>query len=147
MRITARLPDEPFYPYYDNRSQRLVVLPCVAWRVAPTLGVGLAVNTLAAVDGSVLVFPGPARALEPRVDEEIPPRFRVNAGVRWQPAVDHNVALVFRQAFGVPFATIADTEVAGQPLALDLRAEGLYSPDQLVAAYAFRTDSLAADLE
>src|SRR5688572_26670437 len=29
MRITARLPDEPFYPYYD-RTQRLTVLPALA---------------------------------------------------------------------------------------------------------------------
>jgi hypothetical protein len=147
LRITARLPDEPFYPYYDNRTQRLMVLPFLAVRVRSDLAVGLAVNTLAGVGGSVLAFQGPTRALEPRVDEEIPPRLRLNAGVRWQPAPAHQVALVFRQAFSVPFSTVADTEVAGEPLALDIRAEGLYTPDQVVAGYALRTGSLAAALD
>jgi hypothetical protein len=147
LRITARLPDEPFFPYYDNRAQRLVVLPFLAARITDDLAVGVAVNVLAGVQGNVLAFQGPTRALEPRVDEEIPPRARVNAGARWRFARDHNLALVFRQSFSVPFATVADTEVAGEPLALDLRADGLYTPDELILGYALRTDAVAVGLD
>lgn len=147
MRITARLPDEPFFPYYDNRGQRLVVLPFAAFRITPDLALGVAVNTLAGIEGNVLAFQGPTRALEPRVDEEIPPQLRLNAGLRWRFLEDHNLALVFRQSFSVPFNTIADTEVAGEPLALDLSAEGLYTPDELVVGYAYRDESIAVGVD
>ncbi len=41
-RIVARFPDEPFYPYYQGRTERLVILPGVGVRVRPGLEVGVA---------------------------------------------------------------------------------------------------------
>jgi len=146
LRITARLPDEPFYPYYD-RTQRLTVLPALAVRLAPSVSLGVAVNALAVVDGQVLAIPGPTRALEARVDEEIPPALAINAGLRWQPTPQHHLALVYRQAFSVGFNTLADAEIAGEALTLDLSAEELYTPHQLVVGYAFRTATTAAGLD
>lgn len=148
IRVTARLPDEPFYPYYDNRAQRLVVLPFLAARLTDTLALGVGVDVLAKVTGTVIAFEGPTRSLQPRVDEEIGANIALHAGLRWQPTAAHGLALVYRQAFGLPFATIADTVVAGEPLALNLRAEGLYTPHQVVAGYAFRDGAtlVAADV-
>jgi long-chain fatty acid transport protein len=146
LRITARLPDEPFYPYYD-RTQRLTLLPAIAVRLAPGLALGVAVNALASVDGQVLAAPGPTRALEARVDEEIPPSLAVNAGVRWQASPRHALALVYRQAFSVGFRTLADAEIAGEALTLDLSAEELYTPHQLALGYAFRTATTAVGLD
>jgi hypothetical protein len=148
-RVIAHLPDEPFFPYYDNRTQRLVVLPGLAWRATPSFAVGIGLNILATLGGGVLAVEGPTRSLEPRVDEEIATRVGLHAGVRWEPGGGHRLALVFRQAFGVRFSTKAAVEVAGEPIDLDLSAEGLYTPHQLVLGYAWAQERglvLSADV-
>jgi long-chain fatty acid transport protein len=141
-RVIAHLPDEPFNPYYDNRTQRLVIQPALAFRVSDRLGLGIGLDILAGVNGGVVAVEGPTRALEPRVDEEIGTRLGVHLGARWDVGGGHRLALVYRQAFGVTFSTVAAVEVAGEPINLDLSAEGLYTPHQLVAGYAWATDDL-----
>ena len=51
VRITARLPDEPFFPYYQGRAERLVLVPGVGVRVTDALDVGVAANFLAGLGG------------------------------------------------------------------------------------------------
>jgi hypothetical protein len=53
---------------------------------------------------------------------------RVIAGATWLPIEPLRVGVVFRQQFEVPFATAAETEVAGEPIDLDLTATGQFSP-------------------
>ncbi|HEX6836536.1 MAG TPA: hypothetical protein VF334_08175 [Polyangia bacterium] len=136
--VIARTPDRAFYPLYDNRTQRLVVLPAVAARLWRGLSVGLAFNFLAGLGGNVAATEGATRALEARVDEQIYSHVAVNAGVRWQALPRLAVALVYRQAFGVPFRTVAKNQIAGQPIDLDVDAEELYTPHTLVGGVAWR---------
>ena len=138
VRVLAHTPDQPFYPLYDNRTQRLVVLPAVAVRVWRGLAVGLGFNYLAGLGGNVSATEGATRALEARVDEQIYSHVAVNAGVRWQARPRLALALVYRQAFGVPFRTVANNQVAGQPIDLDVDAEELYTPHTVVAGVAWR---------
>ncbi len=140
-RIVARFPDEPYYPYYQGRTERLVIVPGIGVRVARRIEVGLAANFLAGLGGSLQASEGPTRALEARVDEKVPGVARVIAGAAWQPLDALRVGLVFRQRFEVPFATRAETEVAGEPIDLDLRAAGQFSPMQLAAGVAWLTDA------
>lgn len=148
-RVIARFPDEPFYPYYDNRTQRIVVLPTLSVRVHPELSLGVAVNVLATLDGRVTASEGATRGLEARVDEQIPPVARVHAGALWRPAAvpGLGVALAFRQEFTVPFATVAETEVAGEPIDLDIRASGLYTPMQVVGGVAYERGAADVSLD
>lgn len=141
-RVLAHLPDEPFYPYYDNRTQRLVVLPMVAARITDSVAVGIGFNALAGLAGQVVVRDGPTRSLAPRLDEAIPPVLSFNVGGRLTVDPHHSFAIVFRQTFSIPFTTVADTTVAGSPIKIDLAAEGLYSPDELVFGYAYREEGL-----
>lgn len=147
-RIVARFPDEPFYPYYQGRTERLVILPGVGVRVRPGLEVGVALNFLAGLSGALQAGEGATRALEARVDEKVPAVARVIAGATWRPIDAVRVGLVFRQRFEVPFATIAETEVAGEPIDLDLRAAGQFSPTQVAAGVAWLAGgaTVAADL-
>lgn len=147
IRVIARQPEEPFYPYYDNRTQRLVVLPVIAVRPSDRLAFGIGLNALAGLAGQVVAAQGPTRALEPRVDEEIGTRVRLNAGVRWRATPWWEVALVYRQAFGVPFSTVTNNEVAGEPIDLAIDAEGLYTPDQVVVGNAWRAGGLDLSLD
>ncbi len=132
LRLRARLPDEPLFVTYDNRHQRLLLLPTLAVRLPHGLSIGLAVNYLAGLRGGVRAADGTTRALEVRVDESVVSEAAVNLGVRWQALDWLALALVYRQEFAVPFQTAAQTQVAGAPINLDVSARGLFSPHQLV---------------
>lgn len=140
-RIVARYPDEPFYPYYQGRTERLVIVPGVGVRVTSRFEVGVAANFMAGLGGALQASEGSTRALDARVDEKVPAVARVIAGAAWRPLDALRVGLVFRQRFEVPFATRAETEVAGEPIDLDLRASGQFSPSQLVAGVAWLTSA------
>lgn len=149
VRVIARRPDEPFYPWYDNRTQRLVVLPTIAWRVTDRFALGLAANVLAGLGGTVVAGEGPTRALDARVDEEIGTRAAVHGGVRMVLAPWWEMAMVYRQAFGVPFSTVADTTVAGEPIDLAISAKGLFTPHTFVLGQAWHPGvvDLSLDLQ
>jgi long-subunit fatty acid transport protein len=136
--VIAHTPDQAFWPLYDNRTQRLVILPAVAARIGHGLAVGIAFNYLAGLGGNVAATEGATRAIEARVDEQIYSKVAVNAGVRWQLGRALALALVYRQAFGVPFRTVARNQIAGQPIDLDVDAEELYTPHTLTVGAAWR---------
>ncbi|MGZ3438955.1 MAG: OmpP1/FadL family transporter, partial [Polyangia bacterium] len=138
VRVIAHTPDQPFYPLYDNRTQRLVILPAVAARLWRGLSLGLGFNYLAGLGGNVAATEGATRALEARVDEQIYSELAVNVGLRWQLDRALALALVYRQAFGVPFRSVARNDIAGQPIDLDVDAEELYTPHTIVAGAAWR---------
>jgi long-subunit fatty acid transport protein len=138
VRIIAHRPDEPFYPLYDNRTQRLVVLPTLAVKLPRGVSLGIAFNYLAGLSGNIEATEGATRAIEARVDEQIVSVLSVNAGIRWQATREFAAALVYRQAFGIPFSTVTNNHVAGQPIDLDVSAEGLYTPHELVLGTTLR---------
>lgn len=145
--ITARFPDEPFFPYYQGRHERIVILPGVGVRITDRVQVGAAVNVLAGLDGAIVASEGSTRALEARVDEKVPTIARVIAGVAVQVTPALRLGATFRQRFEVAFATIADTEVAGEPIDLDLRASGQFTPHQLVVGAAYRQGGARGELD
>lgn len=151
VREIAHVPDEPFFPYYDNRTQRLVVLPAIAVRIGWGLSVGIGANYLAGLAGQVQASEGATRAVEARVDEQIFSVLRVNAGLLWRSPRDRlAIGLSYRQAFSVPFSTVTNNNVAGQPIDLSVDAEGLYQPHELTVGAALRARPwllLSLDLE
>jgi long-chain fatty acid transport protein len=147
VRVTSHEPTEAFFPLYDNRTQRLIVLPTLAARLGRGVSVGMGFNYLASLDGRVAAADGSARAVEARVDEQILSRLSVNVGVRWQinPAVA--VAAVYREQFSVPFRTVSKNDVAGQPIDLDIDAEGLFTPHTVVVGAAWQVRHFVASLD
>jgi hypothetical protein len=132
VRVISHAPDQPFYPLYDNRTQRLMVLPTLAARLGYGFTLGITFNYLAGLDGRVSAAEGATRAIEARVDESIAAHLGVNVGVRWQQSRRLAVALVYRQEYGVPFRTVSRNAVAGQPIDLDVDAVELFAPHELV---------------
>ncbi len=147
VRIVSHAPDAPFYPLYDNRTQRLVVLPSLAVRLPRGVSLGLGINYLAGLGGRIAASDGATRVIEARVDENIFSHVGFNAGVRWQVTRDFATALVYRQAFSVPFRTVSRNNVAGQPINLDVDAEGLFTPHELVLGGALRLRKLLFSLD
>jgi long-chain fatty acid transport protein len=138
VRVIAHRPSESFYPLYDNRTQRLVVLPSVAVRLPKGVSLGLGFNYLAGLGGRVAGAEGVTRAIEARVDEAIFSVLSVNAGIRWQVKPRLALALVYREQFSIPFTTLSRNQVAGQPINIDVDADGLFTPHQLLVGGALQ---------
>jgi long-subunit fatty acid transport protein len=136
VRVISHRPEEPFYPLYDNRTQRLIVLPALAVRLPYGLSLGIGFNYLAGLDGRVTATEGAARAVEARLDEQIVSHLAVNAGIRWQATPRLALAAVYRQRFSVPFRTVSNNTVAAQAIDISVDAEGLFTPHEVVLGAA-----------
>jgi long-subunit fatty acid transport protein len=147
VRVTAHKPTDAFYPLYDNRTQRIIVLPGLAVRIWRGLSFGLSVDYLATLNGVVSGSQGAARAVESRVDEQIVAVSSVNLGLRWQINPAWSAALVYREEFSVPFRTVTRSDVAGQPIDLSVDAAGLFTPHTLVLGAAWKVRHFVASLD
>lgn len=146
-RIIAPAPDQAFYPYYGDRLSRVVVLPGAAMRLGHGLSIGGAVNVLAGLGGSIYAAEGATRAIDARVDERVPTVARAIAGVHWQLSSSLRLGAVYRQRFEIPFSTSAQTIVAGEPIDIDLRAAGQFTPHQVAAGIAWASEDFTAALD
>jgi hypothetical protein len=144
--IIAPAPDEPYYPYYGDRMSRIVVLPGAAVRFG-RLSLGASLDVLAGFGGSLDATEGATRAIDARADERIPTAARLIAGAMWQATPCLRLGAVVRQHFELAFATSANTTVAGEPIDLDLRAAGLFTPDQLAVGAAWTHGPHVASLD
>lgn len=146
-RIIAPAPDQPFYPYYGDRLSRIVILPGGAARLGGGVSIGAAVNVLASLTGSIYATEGATRAIDARVDQRVPTIARAIAGAQWQATPELRFGAVYRQRFEVPFATSAKTIIAGEPIDLDLRASGSFTPHQVAGGVHWKTDAFATTLD
>ncbi|HVY48597.1 MAG TPA: hypothetical protein VHB21_22060 [Minicystis sp.] len=148
LRVLAHPEDQPFYPYFDNRTQRLVVLPALAVKIARGLGVGVGVNVLGGVSGPASVTTGASGAPEPRIDVEATTRLSAVVGVRFDPVDRVHLAATFRQKFSVPSRVDTSADVGGVPLVVSVNApENLFDPDTFVLAAGFDFGRLSVELD
>ncbi len=145
--VIAPAPEQPFYPYYGDRLSRIVVLPGAALQLDHGLALGVAVDVLAGLTGSISASEGATRALDARVDERVPTVARVVAGIAWQLDPAWRLGAVYRERFEVPFQTSAQTLVAGEPIDLDLSASGQFTPHEVVVGVAWAPAPLTASLD
>lgn len=138
LRLIARSAEEPLFPYYDNRSQRLVLLLALAAKITDRLAVGASVNVLGGVSGSATVHPGASGAPEPRIDVNATTRVAANVGLRFDVAPHLRFGFTYRQRFAVPAVIATDAEVGGVPIgaAVSVR-EALFDPHTFVLASSF----------
>lgn len=135
LHFIARPGTEPFFPYYDNRSQRLVLLPALAVRVSDQLSIGAGLNVLGGVKGPAVVVPGASGALESRIALRATTTAALDLGLRFDPSERVHFGVTFRQRFALPAVVSTRAEVAGVPLHVDVESESaLYDPLTLVVA-------------
>ena len=148
LHLVARPGETPFYPYYDNRTQRLVVVPALAVKITDRLGIGVGVNVLGGVSGPAAVQPGASGATESRLNLEATTRAAVHAGVRFELAQHARVAFAFRQRFAAPARVTTTAEIAGIPLAVSVGTESaLFDPAALVLASSFEVGRAAFEID
>lgn len=130
--------DQPVFPYYDNRTQRLVLLPALAVRLAEGLAVGASVNVLGGVTGPAAVRPGASGAPESRLDLAANATAALHLGLRVDLTERVRLALAFRQRFAVPALITTTSEISGVPLSVTVKADGaLADPASLVLGSSF----------
>lgn len=151
-RVRIHTPTEPFYPYYDNRSQRLLILPGLSLRVLDSphigrIGFGLGFNYFAGLNGGIAAAEGATRAMEARVSLELAGLVGLIVGAAWERG-PWAAGITYRQAFGVDFHTLAFNHVAGTDINMELLATALYSPHTLQwgASYIFGRQKLQIDI-
>ena len=138
MHLRTRGQSTPFFPYYDNRTQRLQAIPALSVKLAQGLGIGVGLNVLAGVEGPVDVREGQSRALETRIIQEAGTIARALVGIRFDPHERVHLGATFRQSFGVPLTVVTEADVAGVPLTVDVHtAEALYDPATVVVGGRF----------
>ncbi len=138
LHLIAHPSTEPFFPYYDNRTQRLVLLPTIAVRILDGLAAGVGFNVLGGVSGPATVTTGASGALEPRLALTASTAVAVNAGLRFDPRPGVHLALTVRQRLAAPAVVDSSAEIAGAPLTISVATESaLFDPTTVVAAASF----------
>ena len=138
LRLLTREGDRAFHPYFDNRTQRLVVLPSLGVRITRRFGIGAAVDTLAGVRGPARLEAGATGAPEPRIDIDANTVMAGVFGVRFDPAEGTRLALVIRQAFGIPMRIETTADVGGVPLETTIETKrAMFDPLKVVLASSF----------
>jgi len=138
LRLLVRSREQPFYPYYDNRTQRLVAVPALGIRVAKWLGIGFGANVLAGVQGPAKLEKGATGAPEPRIDIAANTVISGIFGIRIDTTHRSRIALVVRQSFGIPLDIDTTADMGGVPLATNLKApSAMFDPLTIVLASGF----------
>jgi hypothetical protein len=147
LHVDAAAPETPFFPYFANRTQRLVILPALAARPFDWLAAGIAVNFFAGLSGGAQASEGPTRRIEPTVSEELPTVAALHLGLRATPLRDLALAVAYRQGFAVPYTTATRNVVAGAPLDIAVDARALETPDELAAGAELTLGDLALSFD
>lgn len=148
LRLIARPRDEPLFPYYDNRTQRLVIIPALGLRITKRIGVGVGINVLGGVSGPATVIPGASGAPESRLDLQATTTLAVNVGARIDVTQHVRLGATFRQRFAVPAAVTTKAEIAGVPLDVTVTTRSaLYDPLTVVVGASFDFASVELELD
>ncbi|MCG3173395.1 MAG: hypothetical protein GMKNLPBB_01592 [Myxococcota bacterium] len=149
--VTVRTvrPADPHDPLYENRSQRMIVLPSLAVRITDWLHIGAGFNFFATLEGRIVATEGTTRAVEPLVNEDFFGNLGLVLSLTLRPIEPLRIALAFRDEFSVKFRNFADVNIAGTLIRLNLNSESNYTPMQFTLGAGFQAASnlkLAADL-
>lgn len=148
LHLVVRQSDAPFFPYYDNRTQRLVLVPAIAVRILDGLAIGVGFNVLGGVSGPATVSAGASGAPEPRLALTAATSLAVNAGVRFDPTPRVHLAFAVRQRFSAPAVVDSGATIAGIPLQVSVATNSaLFDPTTIVAAASFDLGRTGLELD
>jgi len=140
--------DTPQFPYFANRTQRLVIQPALAVRLASAVAIGAGVDVLGGVEGPADVRPGASGAPEPRIAVDATSRVSAHAGVRVDLSERVHLGATYRQEFNVPVFVATRAEIGGISLSADVAIhQALFDPHTFVLGAAFDLDRLELEVD
>lgn len=141
-------PDEPQFPYFANRTQRLVVQPALAARIAPWLSIGAGLNLLGGVAGPADVRAGASGAPEPRIAIDATRQIALHAGARVDLDEHVHLGATYRQQFSVPVLVQTRADIGGIGLTADVDLQqALFDPHTFLLGAAFDVGRLEAEVD
>ena len=145
--VSIQAPSEPTISYYQNRTQRIVVMVGGALDFGRGFSIGATVGIFGGVDGLVLVSEGPTRDVEPGIFLGADTVVTGNLGMRLEATDALTLGLTYRQAFRVPVKIQALSSVGNVPLDLRFVVDAMQTPHELVAGGALALGDLALSLD
>ncbi len=140
--------EEPQFPYFTNRTQRLVVQPALALRLFPWFSVGGGVNVLGGVSGPADVRAGASGSPEPRILMDATRQFAAHAGIRLHLGDRVFLGATYRQEFSVPISVVTKADIGGVGLHANVNlGQGLFDPHAFVIGTAFDLDRLQMEVD
>lgn len=141
-------PSHPQFPYFHNRTQRLVIDPAIGIRLPQGISIGGGLDVLGGVEGPADVRPGASGAPEPRISVDATTQVAAHVGVRLDLGDRVHLAAAYRQEFGVPIQIATRSEIGGISLdaAVQIR-QALFDPHTFVIGAAFDIDRLELELD
>ncbi|MEZ4301952.1 MAG: hypothetical protein R3B70_43870 [Polyangiaceae bacterium] len=147
-RLLVTPPEQPQLPYFANRTQRLVVVPAVALKLASWLAVGGGINVLAGVQGPADVRSGASGAPEPRLAIDATTQVALHAGVRVDLSDRVHLGASYRQQFSVPVFVSTKAELGGIELSADVDLRhALFDPHTFTLGAAFDLGRLDVEID
>jgi hypothetical protein len=141
-------PAEPQFPYFANRTQRLVVQPAIAARIAPWLSIGAGLNLLGGVAGPADARAGASGAPEPRISIDATRQIALHAGLRVDVAEHVHLGATYRQQFSVPVFVQTKADIGGIGLTADVDLQqALFDPHTFLLGAAFDVGRLELELD
>lgn len=147
IRLRAGEPEAPYFPYFDNRAERLYLLVGAAAKLNEQLSFGLAVNAFARVNGLASATEGATRDVEPLLIINARTMARLIFGFRYQFDEKHGLGFTFRQRFEVPISVETQNAVSGVPFTVDVRSAMMRTPNQVILGYFRRFGDLQLELD
>lgn len=147
LRIDQQSADAPYFPFLENRSQRLSLFPAVGLRLKHWLAIGVGLNFFSDVSGDIATSEGPTRASESTIVADASSRAAFIAGISVHTCSWLNVAVVYRQAFAVPYAITTRNLVGGTPLDVSVKGDALPTPHELIIGSALSFKPLSINLD
>ncbi|MBK8256371.1 MAG: hypothetical protein IPK82_27340 [Polyangiaceae bacterium] len=141
-------PTAPQLPYFDNRTQRLMVEPAFAVRITDAFSVGAGVNVLGGVKGPADVRPGASGAPEPRLSIDATTQIAAQVGVRFDLTERVHLGAAYRQEFKVPVFVATQAQVGGIELSADVDLEhAMFDPHTIVVGAAFELGRFDVEID
>lgn len=148
VRLLVPPPDEPIFPYLANRTQRVVVQPALALRLAQAVSIGAGLDVLAGVQGPADVRAGASGAPEPRLSVDATTQIAVHAGLRVDVSERVHLGAAYRQQFSVPIFITTKADIGGIALLADADIRhALFDPHTFVLGAAFDAGRLELEID
>ena len=139
VRIVAAESSAPHWPLLDGYGQRFRLQAGFGYRLHPTLSLGVAAHIFASIGSRLTLATSGEQVDRAGVVIQLGPTVRAIAALHWRPTTSWSLALVWRQATGVPYvipAEVAVTSLARADLTLSQIAHS--TPGQLDLAAGWR---------
>ncbi|MBI3071199.1 MAG: hypothetical protein HYY84_03625 [Deltaproteobacteria bacterium] len=133
--------DDLSFALFQNRIQRDIILPALAFRFADGWGLGVGANAFAGASGGGGAIEGPSRSLEASTEIALTTVVAPVVGLRGRITSGFDFSLFYRGEFSVPFDITIDSRIADRVVKVHVQSRTLYTPSVWGAGIAVRPSS------